>query len=43
MGYTVKLVPAQHVKPFVKVNKNDCKDAVAICEAALRHNMHFSK
>ena len=42
MGHTVKLVPAQHVKPFVKGNKNDRNDAVAICEAALRPNMHFA-
>ena len=42
MGHTVKLVPAQHVKPFVKGNKNDRNDAVAICEAALRPNMKFA-
>ena len=42
MGHTVKLVPAQHVKPFVKGNKNDRNDAVAICEAALRPNMRFA-
>ncbi|HHE65468.1 MAG TPA: IS110 family transposase [Bacteroidetes bacterium] len=42
MGHNVKLVPAQHVKPFVKGNKNDRNDAVAICEAALRPNMHFA-
>ena len=42
MGHTVNLVPAQHVKPFVKGNKNDRNDAVAICEAALRPNMHFA-
>ena len=42
MGHTVKLVPAQHVKPFVKGNKNDRNDAVAICEAALRPNMFFA-
>jgi len=42
MGHTVKLVPAQHVKPFVKGNKDDRNDAVAICEAALRPNMHFA-
>ncbi len=39
MGHSVRLVPAQHVKVFVKGrNKND---AVAICEAALRPNVHF--
>ena len=42
MGHTVKLVPAQHVKPFVKGNKDDSNDAIAICEAAQRPNMHFA-
>ena len=42
MGHTVKLVPAQHVKPFVKGNKDDQNDAIAICEAAQRPNMHFA-
>ena len=41
MGYKVKLIPPQHVKPFVKNNKNDKHDAVAICEAALRPGIHF--
>jgi transposase len=42
MGHTVHLVPAQHVKAFLKgQNKNDARDAVAICEAALRPNVHF--
>lgn len=41
MGHEVKLVPAQHVKPFVKGNKNDRNDALAICETALRPNMNF--
>jgi transposase len=40
-GHTVKLVPAQHVKPFVRGNKNDANDAVAIAEASLRPNMRF--
>ncbi len=42
MGHTVKLVPAQHVKPFVKGNKDDRNDAIAICEAAQRPNMRFA-
>jgi transposase len=42
MGHIIKLVPAQHVKPFVKGNKNDRNDAVAICEATLRPNMNFA-
>ncbi len=40
-GHTVKLVPAQHVKPFVRGNKNDANDAIAIGEASLRPNMKF--
>jgi len=34
------LIPPQHVKPFVKGNKNDRNDAFAICEAARRPGMH---
>ena len=40
-GHTVKSIPPQYVKPFVKTNKNDANDAEAICEAVLRPNMHF--
>ena len=40
-GYTVKLIPPQFVKPFVKSNKNDARDAEAICEAMSRPNMRF--
>lgn len=35
------LIPPQHVKPFVKGNKNDRNDAFAICEAAKRPRMLF--
>jgi transposase len=38
-GYTVKLIPPQHVKPFVKGNKNDRNDAFAITEAARRPHL----
>lgn len=41
MGHTVKLIPAQHVKPFVRGNKNDANDALAIAEAARRPNIRF--
>ncbi len=41
MGHEVKLIPAQHVKPFVRGNKNDANDAVAIAEASLRPKMRF--
>lgn len=40
-GLNVKLVPAQHVKPFVRGNKNDKNDALAIAEASQRPNMRF--
>lgn len=40
-GHTVKLIPAQHVKPFVRGNKNDANDAVAIGEASLRPGIKF--
>jgi transposase len=41
MGHTVKLMPPQYVKPYVKTNKNDAADAEAICEAVTRPNMRF--
>jgi len=40
MGLTVRLIPAQHVKAFVRGNKNDANDALAIAEAALRPSLH---
>jgi transposase len=40
-GYSVKMVPPQFVKPYVKSNKNDANDAEAICEAMSRPNMRF--
>lgn len=36
LGHAVKLLPAQHVKPYVRRNKNDAADAEAICEAMSR-------
>ena len=40
-GHTVKLMPLQFVKPYVKTNKHDMADAEAICEAVSRPNMRF--
>jgi transposase len=40
-GHTVKLMAPQFVKPYVKTNKNDARDAEAICEAVMRPNMRF--
>ena len=41
MGHTVRMVPAQFVKPYVKSNKNDTVDAAAIAEAVTRPSMRF--
>jgi transposase len=35
-GHQVMLLPAQHVKPFVRGNKNDANDALSIAETARR-------
>lgn len=40
-GHQVKLIPPQYVKPFVKGNKNDYNDALAIAEAAVRPTIRF--
>ena len=40
-GLQVRLIAPQFVKPYVKSNKNDAKDAEAICEAMTRPNMRF--
>ena len=34
LGHTVRLIPTQYVKPYVKRQKNDMADAEAIAEAA---------
>jgi transposase len=40
-GHDVKLIPAQHVTPFVRGNKNDHNDAFAISEASQRPYIRF--
>ena len=40
-GHDARLIPAQYVKPFVKAQKNDERDAEAICEAVQRPTMRF--
>ena len=40
-GHEVRLVPPQHVKAYVRGNKNDYNDARAIGEAARRPDMRF--
>lgn len=39
LGHTVRLIPAQHVKAYVRGNKNDYNDARAIAEAMDRPGM----
>lgn len=41
LGHHVRLIPPQHVKPFVKRGKNDSIDALAISEAARRPEISF--
>jgi len=40
-GHTVKVIPPQLVKPYVKRGKNDAADAEALCEAMSRPTMRF--
>lgn len=42
LGHTVRLIPPQYVKAYVKTNKNDAIDAEAIWEAVTRPNMRFA-
>ena len=41
LGHIVKLIPAQHVTPFVRGNKNVPNDAFAITEASQRPHIRF--
>lgn len=40
-GHEVRLMPPEYVRPYVKANKNDDRDAEAIAEAATRPTMRF--
>jgi transposase len=40
-GHTVRIIPPQHVKPFVRTNKSDAHDAQAICRALREPDMTF--
>jgi transposase len=40
-GHTVRLMPPEYVKPYLKSNKNDFLDAEAIAEAVTRPTMRF--
>jgi transposase len=41
LDYTVRIMNPAFVKPYVKSNKNDARDAEAICEAVGRPTMRF--
>jgi transposase len=41
MGHTVRIIPAQLVKPFLKSNENDARGAEAIAEAVVRPTTRF--
>lgn len=40
-GHTVKLMPPEYVRPYVKAQKNDDRDAEAIAQAATGPTMRF--
>ncbi len=40
-GHEAKLMPPAYVKPYIKRNKNDGRDAEGICEAVGRPTMRF--
>jgi len=42
LGHQVKLIPPQYVKPYLRGNKNDYNDALAIAEAVTRPEMRFA-
>ena len=41
LSHEVRLIAPQHVKPYVKRNKNDGRDAEGLCEAMSRPTMRF--
>src|SRR5262252_1552410 len=41
LGHEARMMPAAYVKPYVKRNKNDGRDAEGICEAMTRPTMRF--
>jgi transposase len=41
LGHEVKVIAPQHVKAYVKRNKNDGRDAEGLCEAMSRPTMQF--
>jgi transposase len=41
LGHQVKLISPRFFRLHVNSNKNDARDAEAICEAVARPSMHF--
>jgi transposase len=41
LGHEVRIMPPAYVKPYVKRNKNDGRDAEGVCEAMGRPTMRF--
>ncbi len=41
LGHDARLMPAQYVKPYLRGQKNDFRDAEAIAEAVQRPRMRF--
>ncbi len=41
LGHDARLMPAQYVKPYIRGQKNDFRDAEAIAEAVQRPRMRF--
>jgi len=41
LGHTIRLMSPEYVRPYVKAQKNDDRDAEAIAEAATRPTMRF--
>jgi transposase len=41
LGHEVRMMPPAYVKPYIKRNKNDGRDAEGVCEAMMRPTMRF--
>jgi transposase len=41
LGHDARMMPPSYVKPYVRRQKNDAADAMAICEAVARPSMRF--
>jgi hypothetical protein len=43
LGHTVRLIPQNYVKAYLRRSKNDANDAAAICEAVTRPNARMTR